>query len=444
MIKSKHRRRCIPGRTGFRVEIAVAMLCRVNAETISVGTELTCGITVDTNAAWLAARLTDAGFHVLRHTIVPDRETDIGDAVRAAAVRSAVVIVTGGLGPTADDRTRQGLALAAGRPLMQDDAALAQIRSFFERIQRPMTDSNRLQALVPEGAAVIENSCGTAPGIRMEIGNCTVHVLPGVPREMRIMFDRSVAPLFPPIAHRRCIATRTLNCFGATEAHIGEQIADLMAAGREPLVNITAQDAVIRVRIVAGGTDTDAATRAAEADAREVHRRLGPVVFGEGDTTPQEAVAKFLVSRNMTISVAESCTGGLLAKRLTDVPGSSAYFVGGVVAYADRVKTAKLGVLAETIDREGAVSEAVAKELAAGCRSLFLSDIAVSATGIAGPGGGTGEKPVGLVYVAFASADEVDVRRLLLGGHLGRDEIRDRATKAALNMIRTKLMRVGT
>lgn len=330
--------------------------------------------------------------------------------------------------------------MAVGRPLVEDPAALAHIHSFFERVQRPMAESNRLQALVPRGASMIENTCGTAPGIRAMIGSCTVHVLPGVPREMRIMFDRSVAPILPVVADRRCVATRTLNCFGASEAHIGEQIADLMAAGREPLVNITAHKAVIRVRIIASGPNPGAAKTAADADAQEVHRRLGPLVFGEGDTMLQDAVATLLISRKRTISIAESCTGGLLSKRLTDVPGSSAYFLGGVIAYADNVKSTLLAVSANVIALHGAVSEAMAKEMAIGCRSMFLSDLSVTTTGIAGPGGGTPEKPVGLVYVGIASARGVEVRKLLLGDRLCRAEIRDRAVKAALNMIRLELM----
>jgi len=412
----------------------------VNVEIISIGTELMHGLTVDTNSAWLSRRSAALGLRVGRHVTIADDASAIAEAVRGAVGQAGVVLVSGGLGPTVDDLTRQGLAAAMGQPLVEDEASLRSLEAFFQRLQRPMTDSNRLQALLPRGAQAIANVRGTAPGIRARLGGAVIYVMPGVPEEMRAMFERSIEPELAALGSGAAIVVRTICCFGATEANIGGQIEDLMAIGREPVVGITASEGVIRVRIVARGRDAASAAAMAEADAVEVRRRLGRLVFGEGDCTLQEAVADLLLASGLSVATAESCTGGLLAKCLTDVPGSSGYFWGGFVTYANEAKVAQLGVPRGLIDQYGAVSQEVADAMARGCRRAIGAEVGISITGIAGPSGGTAEKPVGLVYLGLADEERCVVERRLMGEHLERASIRDRACKVALNMLRQKLM----
>jgi nicotinamide-nucleotide amidase len=350
-----------------------------------------------------------------------------------------LVLINGGLGPTPDDLTREALAEALGRRLLEDADSLRRIRSLFEQWQRPMPAANERQAWLPEGAQAIENARGTAPGIEVKLGSSRIFAMPGVPKEMMAMFEQSIEPTVAADG-AGAIVTRTLNCFGASEANIAGQIEDLMRIGREPTVGITACEGVIGVRVFARGDDAEAAQAAAEIDAAEVRRRLGPLIFGEQEQTLQEAVATLLFETCRTVSVAESCTGGLLAKRLTDVPGSSDYFLGGLVTYANEAKVAQLAVAPELIERHGAVSEEVAQVMAEGCRIRFDTDYALSVTGIAGPGGGTPDKPVGLVYIGLADVGRCDVERRLIGEHLDRASIRDRICKVALNLLRRRLM----
>lgn len=413
----------------------------MDAAILSVGTELLTGQTVDTNAAWLAARLTAMGAGVARHVTVGDDEAAIEAAVREALAAGDVLIITGGLGPTADDLTRAGVARALGAPLEESPEALTQITAFFARWQRPMPDSNRLQAMIPRGCGVLANPRGTAPGICGEHRGKLLFVLPGVPSEMKAMFEAGVAPGVASRCHGACTRTARVLTFGVSEATVGEAIADLMVRDRNPLVGTTASAAVISVRIIARGEDATSAEQLLAADRAEVRRRLGSAVFGEDDDTLQSTVASLLTQRRLTIATAESCTGGLLAKRLTDVPGSSAYFVRGLVTYSDRAKSELLEVPEALIEREGAVSQAVAEAMAAGCRARAGTDIGLSITGIAGPTGGRPpEKPVGLVYLGLARAEGIEVKRLLLGEHLSRGEVRDRACKTALNLIRLRLL----
>lgn len=420
----------------YRCWGGLGMLRGVNARIISIGTELTYGLTVDTNAAWLSQRLAAIGVPVTMHVTVPDDAAVICDVVRRAASGATVVLVTGGLGPTADDVTRGAVADAAGKPLVVHARSLDRIRGYCERIERTMPASNEVQALLPDGADAIDNDCGTAPGFQVCIAEATVFVMPGVPHEMRAMYERAVAPRIAEGSSGGAIVTRTLRCFGAGEATMAERIADLMVGGRNPQVGITASEGVISVRIIARGLDPDDARSMADGEAALVRDRLGRYVFGQEEQTLQEAVAALLGERRLTVSTAESCTGGLLAKMLTDVPGSSGYFTGGFVAYANEEKARSLGVTGGLIDTHGAVSEQVAAAMAEGCRRVTGADLALSTTGIAGPTGGSPDKPVGLVYIARADASETAVRRLNLGGHLTRAAIRDRACKAVLNFLR--------
>ncbi len=411
----------------------------VDAQIISIGTELTSGLTVDANAAWLARRLAAIGLHSTRHVTVPDDAHAIRSAITQAADHATVVLVTGGIGPTDDDLTRQAVADAAGKPLVIDPTSAQQIRDFFRRVERPMPDTNDRQAYLPQGAAPLENPCGTAPGFRVQIARALVFVMPGVPREMKAMFQRSVEPELAARSSGSAIVTRTIRCFGASEANVGEQLADLMTPGREPGIGITAEGGVLSLHITARGDHPDDAATLADQHARIVRRRLGHLVFGQGDQTLQQAVAELLLDRGHTVATAESCTGGLLAKRLTDVPGSSAYFLGGFVTYHNDFKIRFLDLPPELIARHGAVSQQVAQVMADRCRQITAAEFSLSTTGIAGPTGGSDEKPVGLVYVGFARPDETVVHRFTFGSHQDRQTIRDRFCKVALNILRLHL-----
>jgi nicotinamide-nucleotide amidase len=414
----------------------------MDAAIVSIGSELATGELIDSNAAWLAAGLTRLGIRVAWHVTVGDDQEAIRRTLTQALDGCDVTLVSGGLGPTADDLTRFALADAIGRPLAENVTALDQIRGLFARWQRPMPDSNRVQAMIPEGCRVIPNTRGTAPGIRYESGARALFALPGVPDEMKAMFQAAVAPVLRSLAGTSSIHEARLACFGISEARLGELLADVMRRDRNPQVGTTASRAVIRVRVVGTGADETEVRRLVAADLAEIRRRVGDAVFGEGDDTLELAVARLLRDHSLTIATAESCTGGLLAKRLTDIPGSSLYFLRGYVTYSNGAKSDLLGVPPKLIAEHGAVSEPVARAMACGCRAASGADIALATTGIAGPDGGSPpEKPVGLVYVALASSSGVDVRRLLLGEHLSREGVRDRACSSILNLLRLHLMR---
>ncbi len=411
----------------------------MRARIISTGTELTLGQAIDANAPWLAQQLAGLGIECTGHVVVPDDQMRIRDAIATASSETEIVLVTGGLGPTPDDLTRFALADVLSVGLLSDEASLKQIEAFFQRRNRSMSEANRVQAMFPEGARPIENTCGTAPGMHARVRGADVYVMPGVPFEMRQMFDRDIRPSLVGKASACFILQRTLRTFGAPEAEIGEKLADLMRRGRNPSVGTGAADLIISIRINARQESEEAARRLLEADAAEVRRRLGSAVFGEGDETLADAVAKLLTAHRRTVATAESCTGGLIAKRLTNVPGSSAYFVQGVVSYANEAKCRLLGVSPELIIARGAVSAEVAQAMAVSCRRMAATDYAISATGIAGPTGGTAEKPVGLVYIGLADVHGVTVKELRLGETLPREAVRDRAAKASLNLLRLHL-----
>ncbi len=412
----------------------------MDAWILGVGTELALGQTVDTNSAWIAQRLAEAGIATQRHITVADEVEPIRDELARAAAAADIVIVTGGLGPTVDDLTRDALAAAMGVELKLHHHSLERIRDFFARRNIEMPEPNRVQAMIPVGATAIDNATGTAPGIRCKLARADIFILPGVPSEMKAMFAADVWPALVGRGGGGVILQTVLRTYGSPESELGAKIADLMARGRNPNVGTTASDAVIGVRINATGHDEPTARRLMEQDAADVRRRLGRIVFGEGDVTLQEAVAELLFKSHRTVATAESCTGGLVAKRLTDISGSSKYFLEGVVTYSNPAKHRLLGVPTELLDRHGAVSREVCESMASGCRRISNADYAVSVTGVAGPTGGTADKPVGLVYVGLASAKGCDVHELRLGDHLTREQIRDRTAKAALNMLRLALM----
>jgi nicotinamide-nucleotide amidase len=414
-----------------------------HAVVIAIGTELTLGQTVDTNSARLAQWLAGLGIRAAWHVTVPDELAPIRAALAEAARRADVILVTGGLGPTDDDLTRQALADEAGAPLESDPESVAHIRAFFAALKRPMPERNLVQALIPRGGRAISNPVGTAPGLYVELHGTPCYVLPGVPAEMERMFQQEVAPRLRAAVGGRVLLQRRLHCFGLGESVIGERIADLMQRGRNPEVGTTAELGIIGVRINATADAAPQAAALLDEAERTIRARLGDVVFGRDKQTLSSVVGQLLTARGATLSTAESCTGGLLGKLLTDVPGSSTYYLGGLITYANAVKSGLAGVPAADIERHGAVSEPVAVALAAGCHQRLGSDFALSITGIAGPAGGSTEKPVGLVYVGLATPTDVSARALQLGAWSSRRMIRARAAYAALDWLRLHLARVG-
>ncbi len=406
----------------------------MQAVIIAIGDELIGGASVDTNSAYLSAHLAERGIVAVRHVTVGDDAGRITEAITRAAEEAELVVITGGLGPTRDDLTRQALADAMGVELLEDARSAERIAAFFARIGRTMKPSNLTQAMIPAGAEVLDNDCGTAPGIAARLGQADVFALPGPPNEMTEMFERQVAPRLPDAG---ASARRILHAFGTGESDIGEKIADLMARDANPKVGTTAKGGIISIRIVADGETTGQAERLAEKTADEIRRRLGELIFGAGDQTLPSVVGKALKAGGLTLATAESCTGGMIGRMMTETPGASEYFLGGLVAYANSAKTAMLNVPAETIETHGAVSERSADAMARGAREKFGSDFALGVTGIAGPTGGSDEKPVGLVYIALTGAGGTKVHRHIFGGD--RNIVRRRAALAAINHLRLAL-----
>lgn len=411
-----------------------------HAIVIAIGTELALGQSVDTNTAWIARRLAGVGIRCRRHVTVADELADILETVRRAAAETDLVVITGGLGPTDDDLTRAALAQAAGCELVSDPASLEQMRAFFARRGREMPERNRVQALRPSTGRALENTNGTAPGVYVTIGGTPCYALPGVPAEMAAMFEREVEPQLQAAGAGRCLRSRLLHTIGLPESEIGGAIADLMQRGRNPEIGTTAELGIVGVRVNAEADSQAAADRMLDEAEAELRRRLGGAIFGRDGQTLAEAVGTLLAERRRTVCTAESCTGGLLSAMFTDVPGSSRYFVGGCVAYANRVKRTMLGVPTAELERHGAVSEPVARWMAEAARERFRTDYALSVTGIAGPGGGSPAKAVGLVYVGLAGPEDAQVRELRVGEDAGRAAIRIRSAHSALAWLRRRLL----
>lgn len=404
------------------------------AEIVAIGDELTHGHCIDTNSAWLAVALQRLGLQARRLHVVGDAEADIAGVLREICARAEVVVTTGGLGPTLDDRTREAAAAAAGVGLRHDEAAWQQVLAWFERLGRKdVPASNRRQATFPVGAEVLPNACGTAPGFAMRCGRALVCALPGVPREMKAMFEADVAPRVSALvgADRTPTAFAELQVLGPSEAALGERIATLMVDGRNPAVGITASNGLLTVRVAARAASAAAATALCDADVVALRAQLGDLIVVEGSRSLQAALVELLQQRSATIAVAESCTAGMLASSLGDVAGVSSVLAGGVVSYSNTVKERQLGVPAAMLAEVGAVSEAVATAMALGVAERFGVDVGVGITGIAGPDGGTADKPVGTVCFATAvhGHAEAFTRHIV---NLGRDFVRRRAVLEAV------------
>lgn len=413
----------------------------MKAELISIGSELTTGRNLDTNAQWLSRRLSEIGLPVGFHTTVADDLDDNVAVIRTAVSRASVVLTTGGLGPTLDDLTREALAAVAGVGLVEHAASLEIIQSMFAKRGRAMPERNRVQALFPEGAEPIPNDRGTAPGVWLRVGGSVVACMPGVPSEMFHMFEHYVRPrLLESFPVAGVILERKVNTFGAGESAVEEKVSDLTARGHVPEVGITASDAVIGLRIFArGNTREEALAQAAPVEAT-IRERLGEWVFGIDDEDMQTVVIRMLTEARCSLSVAEGVTGGLLAARLASVPGASAWFRGGVVAYDDTLKGQLLGVPSDLIALHGTVSPDVAMRMAEGCRARLGTELALATVGVAGPGGGSEQKPVGLVYAALAAEGTATaVQSFSWTGTRG--EVQSRTAKLAMNLVRLHLLR---
>ena len=443
---------CRPGPTLARIVIdapddtAPTGKFGMKAEIIAIGSELVSGQSLDTNSQWLSRQLGELGIPVHFHTAIGDDIEENLAAFRAAIARADLVLTSGGLGPTQDDLTREVLAHVAGVGLREDAESLRAIETLFARRGRTMTERNRVQALLPEGADALANPVGTAPGMALQVGNALVACLPGVPNEMKRMFEEQVAPLL----RRRGLATkfivhRKINLFGKGEADVEAEALDLTARGRVPEVGITASQATIAFRIAAEGASREEAEAAIEPTARIIYERFGDLIVGEGTDDVVEAAARELQRVGMKLATAESCTGGLVSHMMTTVPGASCQLVGGVVTYSIETKAKLLDVSPELIEAEGVVSAAVAGQMASRARQRFDADVGLAITGFAGPTLDDTAQPgqqVGLVYIGMALPDgEVTTKKLELGPEQPRDVIQRRAAKWALNLVRVALKR---
>lgn len=415
------------------------------AEILAVGSELLTSFRLDTNSLYLTGQLNDLGIDVRLKSVVGDEPAVLRDRLREALRQADLVVTTGGLGPTSDDLTREVVADVLGLELIEDAAIVETIRHRFERRGLTMPDGNRRQAAVPAGARALPNPNGTAPGLLMSAGDRLVVLLPGPPREMQWIFEHSVRPELVQRTSGRRVWRRALKIAGRPESlveEIAHPIYSPLASGPVPIqTTILASPGLIELHLSARGDAAAEIEAALDDGIRALAAALAPAVYSTDGRTIEEVVAEMLASRGWRLGVAESCTGGLLGGRLTDVAGSSAWFVGGIVAYDNRIKTEALNVPAELIDAHGAVSEPVGRAMAEGVRLRFGVDVGVAVTGIAGPTGGTAAKPVGTVVMAVATRAGATVRTVRFGGD--RPLVRQQAVIAALDLVRQTLAADG-
>ena len=431
----------------------------MNAIILSIGDELVLGQTVDTNSAWLSQQLASIGCAVNSHITVGDNQRAIEEAMNESVGRCDFLVATGGIGPTADDLTRQALAAVMNVPLELNESWLATVKEFFKQRGRTMPESNSIQAMIPRGARILLNQNGTAAGIDADYISgdqktvCRVFVMPGVPSEMKGMFARDVLPVVEKASAGAVILSRTLHTFGVGESAVAEMLGEHMMRSRNPSVGTTVSNGIVSLRVNARFDSRERAAEEIERTVEACRARLGDLIFGADEVTLQQAVAERLAASRTTVTTAESCTGGLLAKMLTDVPGSSDYFKTGFITYANEAKYERLGVSMEVLNVYGAVSEHVVSAMARNARRLAKADYALAISGVAGPSGGSDAKPVGTVSIALAysqtpaasavgpknySESETQARTFLFPGD--RAWVRDRSAKMALTMLRFHLL----
>ena len=408
----------------------------MNAEILSVGTEILLGDIVNTNAEYIARGLAELGVGVYYQTVVGDNPERMKKAMDIAFDRADVIVTTGGLGPTGDDLTKEIGAEYFKRKLVLDEETLVRIKTFFDKMKRPMTENNVKQAMIPEGAVVMRNDNGTAPGIIIEGESKTLIMMPGPPREMKPMFDGQVKPF---IASRLsgAIVSRTLRIAGVGESAMEARVRDLTDGLKNPTVAPYAKETEAVLRITASAETEKEAEKMIAPVADEIYKRFGEDVYAEGETSIQETVARLLIEKGISAAVAESCTGGLVASKLIEYPGISEVLVEGAVTYSNDAKIRRLGVKKETIERFGAVSAETAAEMAEGIAKTSKARAGLSTTGVAGPGPSEG-KPEGLVYVGVYFDGKTYVKEFHLAGK--RNVIRERAAYSALDYFRRKIL----
>jgi nicotinamide-nucleotide amidase len=409
----------------------------MRAEIIAVGSELLTPYRQDTNSLYLTGKLNSLGITVSFKTIVGDHRGRLAEVVRLALARSELIILSGGLGPTEDDLNREVVAEVLGRRLHLVEDIRKRMRERWARLGRAMPENNLRQAMVPEGAEWLENQRGTAPGLWIEHDGNILVLLPGPPWELEPMFETSCMPRLKPRSEGRSLRSRVYKIVGLPESEVDRRIAPAYKLYENPQTTILSVLGTIEVHLQAQGSNEGEAEAALSDLGDKIELALGDNIFSSGGESLEEVVGMYLVMKRKTVALAESCTGGLVAERLTRIAGSSAFFLGGVVCYSNELKTRLVGVPPELIAALGAVSKAVAQALAEGIRRRTGATIGLAITGIAGPGGGTPEKPVGLVFIALADERSTEVRQFQFPGD--RERIRTWSAVAALEMIRRRV-----
>ncbi len=414
-------------------------MSRTGAWIVTVGDELLRGEIVDSNKSFLSERLLQLDLESTRHLTVADDPEAIAEVLRDAARRARVVLVSGGLGPTRDDITTEVAAKTFGRALLRDEAALAEIRGFFERLGREMSPNNAKQADFPEGADILPNPMGTAPGFMLDVEGSLLFFMPGVPRELYRMTDEEVLPrIRARLGGRGVVRAALLRTFGMGESTLDRHVDDLVRDDPDAQLGFRTQFPDNLLRVVVRAPDEAAAETKLAALVAQVRERLGELVIGDGAQELEQIVGAMLLERGVTLATAESCSGGLLASRLTDVPGSSAYLLAGLVTYSNASKIRDLGVPAALIEAHGAVSEEVARAMADGVRRLTGAAMGVATTGVAGPGGGSEDKPVGTVCIGLSDAAGTLAFRYQLMAERWRNK--QMSSHLALDWIRRRLL----
>lgn len=409
----------------------------MQAEIIAVGTEILLGDIVNTNAQYISRRLADLGISVFRQTVVGDNSTRLKQAYAEAFERADMVIATGGLGPTKDDLTKEVAAEYFKKRLVLHDESLKRIKEYFAKSNRTVNEGNKKQAYMPEGAAILQNNNGTAPGCIIEGNGKILVILPGPPKEMSLMFEESVVPYIKKFSNN-VLFSKVLRVIGIGEGHMAEKIDDIIGKQTNPTIAPYAKDGEAILRITANAVNEEKALELIKPVEKLIRERLGDFVYGEDNDSLELVLSRLLIKNNITLSTAESCTGGMIASKLINCPGISSVFMEGAVTYSNDAKMRRLNVKAETLEKHGAVSAEIAEEMVRGIAEAAGTDAALSVTGIAGPDGGTPEKPVGLVYVGLYYKGTTKVKKLNLSGT--REKIRIRTTMEALDFLRREII----
>jgi nicotinamide-nucleotide amidase len=409
----------------------------MKAEVIAIGTEILLGDIVNSNAQYLAQKLAALGIDMYYQQVVGDNEKRIIHAFDEAYDRSDIIITTGGLGPTDDDLTKEVASKYFNKKLLPDEESIKKIKGYFKFRERKMTENNLKQGLIPDGAIIINNNNGTAPGVIIEENNKIMIILPGPPKEMKPMFEETVRPYLQTKADS-VLVSKMIKILGIGESAVAEKVKGLMDAQTNPTIAPYAKEVGVMLRVTAKAETQEKALELIEPIEEEIKEILGDNVYATEDITIEDVVAKLLIERRLTISTAESCTGGMIASTLINYPGISEVLLEGAVTYSNAAKHNRLGVKNETLDKYGAVSEETAREMAIGIAKTAGTDVSIVTTGIAGPEGGTEKKPVGLVYVGVCLQGEVTIKKCMFNGN--RSRIRLQATIMGLDMLRRILI----